>query len=562
MVFSISMRPSYYTAALLAFLAVVPSQAPAQEQPSAPKSEYMVFLKGTPIGSEEVAVTRDQAYITITGSNRIGPPVSLQVRKVTIRYDTSWAPIDFALEATIRDQWTSVYTKIDQGVATSDVREIGRQDTRTAKVAADAVFLPNTFFGSYEALAARLAKMVPGAETQVFVVPQAVLTVRLNEAAAEQLRTGASLMAARRYRITIMNPGVPLDAEVWTDTAGSLLRFSVPAQSIEVVRSDIATVSTRREALTRANDEQVMVAANGFNLASTISKPAVPPPAPGAKLPAVILVSGSGVTDRDETVGGVSIFAQLAGHLADAGFIVVRYDRRGVGQSGGRSEAATLSDYAEDVRAAVKYLDKRKDVDRKRIAVVGYGEGGWVSLLAAASEDKIAAVGLLSTAGTTGSELLLEQQRHLLERLDLPAAEKAARIDLQTRIQQAVVTGRGWEGIQPAVRDQADTPWFQSLLVFDPTARIKKVKRPILVVHGDLDREVPPQHAEAIRAAASARKPRAGQTIDLVKIAGANHLLVPATTGEVDEYGKLPGRALSREALGAVSAWLRKTFGL
>ena len=176
------MRHFYYTAALLAFLAVVPSEAPAQDQSSAPKSDYLVFLRGTPIGSEEVTVARDRAGITITGSNRIGPPVSLQVRKITIRYDPSWAPIDFALDATVRDQWTSVYTKVDQGVATSDIREIGRQDTRTMKIAPDAVFLPNTFFGSYEALAARLANMQPGAEIQVFVVPQAVLTVRLNEA--------------------------------------------------------------------------------------------------------------------------------------------------------------------------------------------------------------------------------------------------------------------------------------------------------------------------------------------------------------------------------------------
>ena len=62
-----------------------------------------------------------------------------------------------------------------------------------------------------------------------------------------------------------------------------------------------------------------------------------------------MLVAGSGPVDRDETVAGIPIFGQLASALADAGYLVVRYDKRGVGQSGGRPESATLSDYAEDV---------------------------------------------------------------------------------------------------------------------------------------------------------------------------------------------------------------------
>ncbi|MCY0541684.1 alpha/beta hydrolase, partial [Klebsiella pneumoniae] len=80
---------------------------------------------------------------------------------------------------------------------------------------------------------------------------------------------------------------------------------------------------------------------------------------------------GSGTTDRDETVAGVPILGQLAGTLADAGFLVLRYDTRGVGQSGGRPEAATLDTYATDLRAAVRFMSDRSDVDRRRIAVVG-----------------------------------------------------------------------------------------------------------------------------------------------------------------------------------------------
>ena len=87
--------------------------------------------------------------------------------------------------------------------------------------------------------------------------------------------------------------------------------------------------------------------------------------------PALVLVGGSGPTDRDETVAGIPIFAELARALADAGYMVVRYDKRGVGQSGGRAESATLADYAEDLRAVLKYVSERKDVDRRRLAVAG-----------------------------------------------------------------------------------------------------------------------------------------------------------------------------------------------
>ena len=67
---------------------------------------------------------------------------------------------------------------------------------------------------------------------------------------------------------------------------------------------------------------------------------------------------------------------------------MVRYDKRGVGQSGGRSEFATLGDYAEDVVAVVKFLEKRKDIDPKRIALVGHSEGAAVALLAARRAGK------------------------------------------------------------------------------------------------------------------------------------------------------------------------------
>src|SRR5207245_7327130 len=129
-------------------------------------------------------------------------------------------------------------------------------------------------------------------------------------------------------------------------------------------REDIASVAARRVTISRPNDEPAKILANGFSLAATVSKPTE---TTATALPAVVLVGGSGPTDRDETAFNIPIFGQLAGALADAGYLVLRYDKRGIGQSGGRAEAATLADFAEDLRAAVKFVAERKDVDPKQI---------------------------------------------------------------------------------------------------------------------------------------------------------------------------------------------------
>jgi pimeloyl-ACP methyl ester carboxylesterase len=251
----------------------------------------------------------------------------------------------------------------------------------------------------------------------------------------------------------------------------------------------------------------------------------------------------------------VSIFAQLANAFADAGFLVIRYDKRGVGQSGGRDESATIVDYSDDVRAVVKYVEKRKDVDPKRIALVGHGEGGFVSMLAASEEKKIAALVLIGTAGTTGAELVLEQQRHQLHGMNLPDDEKLRRMDLQKKIQAAVISGNGWDAIPPAYKRQADTAWFKSFLMFDPARTMRKVPQPTLVMHGERDRQMDARHGQLLVDVAKARKNDPGSELSIVE--GINHLLVPAVTGEVDEYASLQDRTVSPKLIAKLVGWMK-----
>jgi hypothetical protein len=521
-------------------------------------------MQGRLLGSEQVTVTAGADGWIIRGTGRLAAPVDLSTTRFEMRYDREWRPLSLEVEGTLRGRPLIMRTAFAGGSATTDITQAGQQTQKVDAVSADPVVLPNMFFCAYEALALRLRGIAVPGELKAYIAAQLEIPIRVTASGSERIQTAGRAVSATRYELTLENPGSPVQAEVWTDSDGRLLRFRVPAQGLEVAREDVAAVSSRVETLGRANDEQVRVPAAGFTLAATISKPASAPkpPAPGKapadKLPAVILIAGSGPVDRDETVAGIPVFAQLANSLADAGFLVVRYDKRGVGQSGGRDESATIQDYADDVRAVVEFLRKRNDVDRHRVAVAGHSEGGLVALQAAANAGtkRVAAVALLATPGTTGGELVLEQQRYVLDKLKLPDEEKASRIDLQQRIQAAVVGGTGWEGIPEVYRKQADTLWFRSLLTFDPRKVMNKVEQPVVIVQAGRDRQVPsPRHGQLLLDAAMGRKKQPDAS--LVTIDGVNHLFVPAESGDVDEYALLQDKRVSPKVMDALVPWLR-----
>ena len=556
--------PSFHSirATLAALAIAMPLGASAQQPAAAPRlqeagaANFTIFLRGAPIGTEQVAVTRSATGWTIVSSGRLAAPIDVVARRVQVRYTPEWRPIEFTLDGTVRGQSTTIRTVVEGTTAQSDINTAGQPTQKTDTIDPNALLLlPNSFFGPYEALAARLKTAAAGSSIPIYLAPQASASIAIGESSPEQIQTAGRLVTARRTRITLVLTGARLDADLWTDDTGRMIRFSVPAQSLEVAREDIAAVSSRSVTISRPNDEQINIPSNGFSLAGTLSKPAQ---ASATRLPAVVLVGGSGPTDRDSLVFGVPILGQIADPLADAGHIVVRYDKRGIGQSGGRAEAASFADYADDVRAVVKLLSDRKDVDPKRIAVVGHSEGGLVALMAAAKDKKIAAVGLIAAPGITGADIVLAQQQRLLNRMTLTPEEKQAKVDAQKKIHEAVITGKGLEQLPPDVRRTVDNAEFQSLLVSDPVKLVPNVRQPLLIVQGELDTQVEPQNAD--RLGELARKRKNAPAVDVVKVPGINHLLVPATTGEVSEYGTLADKHVSETVTQAIVTWLKKTL--
>ena len=540
------------------FLLLFSTGAQAQEAAAPSSRGYTIFLRGTPIGREDVTVRADASGVSIVSQGRMSIPSSLTTRRAEAKYGPDWTPQSFTLDATLNGGDVTAISTFAGEVARTLGTQAGGPYTREHRISPQPVLLlPSSFFGAFEAVSRRMVNAPDGTELRAYVVPQGETVLKLVSKAAERIQVGKDFFDVVHFDVLWQTVGIAdLGLSITAMKDGSLVRLSVPSQALDVVRADVAGSTSRSQVFSNPGDEAVLIPGIGFNIGATITKPSAA--TAGARLPAVILLAGAGVNDRDGQSNGVSTLGQLAGAIAKAGYLVVRYDKRGYGQSGGRSESSTLTDQAEDVRSVVKWLNERKDVDPKRIAVVGHSEGAWVAMIAASKERKLAAVVSLAGAGMTGGELILAQQQRALDQGSLSPQDRASRVALQKQIHSAVISGKGWEGVPPNLRKEADTPWMQSVLLFDPAKTLEDVRQPILFVHGGLDHEVDPANAE--RLTDIARKQSKSKSVELVMVRGVNHLLTPAVTGEVSEYASLDDRTVSKDVTEAVNGWLARTF--
>lgn len=546
----------YCTAAVAAasVCATLIAQTPPAAQPVPGDAAFTIFAGGTQAGQEQIRLARAGSQWIISSTGQIGAMV---INQFEVKYSADWHPAELRFEVTPSPKdgkKTLLTTSFAVTSAINEITQNGTTNSKTDQISARTIVLPNNSFAPYEAMAARLSTAQVGTTFRVYVAPQAEVPAVVNSIAEEDIQTPSGVVRTKKFEVTVQNPGSTIALTVLVDEHARLARVDIPSASLSAVRSDLAGVAARPLTARNPTDGDVTIPANGFSIAGTITKPAE---VGRLRHPTVVLVGGSGPVGRDDTVAGIPIMSQLAGALAQQGFLVLRYDKRGVGQTGGRTESATHKDYSDDLLATVRWLTRRDDVDPKRVTVVGRGEGGVIAMLAAASEKKITSLVLLSTPGASGAELLLEQQQGVLKRSAMTDAQKAERVALQKQIHEAVVSGKGWDALPEDVRKQADTPFFRSLLTIDPAQIMPRIKQPILVVQGDLDTQVAPSHAERLGEMARARKKDAGP-VEVVHLPEVNHLLVPAKTGDVQEYERLEAKAITPKLASTIAEWLKK----
>jgi pimeloyl-ACP methyl ester carboxylesterase len=541
-------RLALATAVLALLAAATAAQQPEQLGPEAGSTEgYTLFVGGTPLGRERISISTTAEGTSIVSEGGFAAPISLNIRRAVFRYAPDGTPASFELDANQNGADLEVSTTFADGTASNKGTRAGEPVAATHAVTPRTLIHANGVAASYVALGRRLIEVGAGAELRVYIVPFGEIAARVGTMRSSRMQIGTDYLDVRHYDVTFDNPDGDLLAQIATDAEGALVRVTIPAQGLDVLRDDVASATSRTLVHSNPGDEPVIIPAEGFNLGATLTWPERSQSSRQEPVPAVVILPASDTGDRDAFALGVPTLGQLAGAIADAGMLVARYDRRGHGQSGGRSESATLQDYAQDARDVVRWLRDLDGVDDRRIAVVGHDEAAWVALLAASRESRIRAVVSLAGPSSPGADWVIERQALSLDLLNLTPEERAARVARQKQIHAAVLSGEGWDEIPQEMRQDADTPWFQSLLEFDPDEALGRVRQPLLFVHGAADRQVPPGHAE--RLAAMARERDRSPSIELVVASGVNHLLVT----EDDPN-------LSPEVASATTEWLTRTF--
>ena len=299
--------------------------------------------------------------------------------------------------------------------------------------------------------------------------------------------------------------------------------------------------------------EEVTIPAKGYTLAGTLLLPK------NAKrpLPAVLTITGSGQTSRDEpmpfpNLEKYRLMRQIAEGLASRGIAVLRVDDRGVGGSGGRDTlmTATSSSFADDTRAEVAYLRTRSEIDPKRIALAGHSEGGVIAPMVAASDPRIAAIVLMAGDGKRGDSISMDQLKDALNNMPGVTPEiRAQQIAFEQEAINAVQSGADLSKFPAQVR----LPWLKEFWTYDPQVTIRKVRQPILIMQGSLDHQITPEQATMLEQAA-----REGGNKDVTKqvFPNLNHLFLPAKSGTVEEYSNLETSAIGDYVLKSMGDWL------
>ena len=303
--------------------------------------------------------------------------------------------------------------------------------------------------------------------------------------------------------------------------------------------------------------------APGVRLAGTLTLPQGKGP-----FPAAILLNGSGPQDRDESFMGHKAFMLLADALTRRGVAVLRTDDRGFGKSTGDFNAATGTDFVADAEAALAYLRGRREIEGKRIGLIGHSEGGIIAPLVAVADPQVAFVALLGAPGVTSRELLAAQREAVGRTAGLPPEAVAANEVTWGRLEKAladakdlaqgqadaakvlVETGMPADTANATVR-QIASPWYKWFIAYDPRPTLAKLSAPVLAMNGDKDVQVlAKQNLPAIREAL-----KANPDVTIVEWPGLNHLFQTADTGAPVEYARIE-ETMAPAALDTLTGWV------
>lgn len=184
-----------WTALLLLAIPAAAQQSQPQPAPAAPTSVgYTVFLRGTPMGHQDVTVRSDEQGLVISGQGQIAAPINVITRRAELRYRPDLTVQSLAIEARVGDVDLTLNTTFQNGSAVSTGMQGTTPISATDMVSPQSVLLPTIFFGAHAVLARRLAGLAPGAEFRAFAGPGPGAQIRLSlrSERTEQMQFGTS----------------------------------------------------------------------------------------------------------------------------------------------------------------------------------------------------------------------------------------------------------------------------------------------------------------------------------------------------------------------------------
>jgi len=335
----------------------------------------------------------------------------------------------------------------------------------------------------------------------------------------------------------------------------------------------------------KSEDISYKNADNSITFGATITVPNGKGP-----FPAVMLLTGSGLQNRDEEIVGHKPFAVIADHLTKNGFIVLRADDRTMGTTTGSVESATSLDFARDAIAGFNYLRSRKEVDNKRMGFAGHSEGAMIAQLVASERSDVSFIISLAGPGEKTIDLMSEQNRAMFSKAGLSkdyiekymilydsmlriivnydknSFESKASLLLDNWIETTpknivVVT----TGIKDAASKQqflgamlatANNDWFRYFVRYNPEENLRNFKGHYLALNGDRDIQVGSQNN--LRAIEQALQNGKAKSFEVHELKGLNHLFQECRSCTTIEYGQLD-QTVSPEVLDLIAAWLKKT---
>ncbi len=305
--------------------------------------------------------------------------------------------------------------------------------------------------------------------------------------------------------------------------------------------------------------------------------------------PTVILIAGFGPNDRNLTGMGHTYFKVLAEYLTQQGIAVLRYDKRGVGQSTGDWSTVTSEDLARDVMAGIDYLKTREEIDSAKIGLIGFSEGGLIASLVASQCKNIAfailmaphvALGVHDLIYQAGLQLqadgasqdFIERDKHvrtivyniIKEEADQPKAQKMIHKVIMQYLQSLPTSQQEEAKKLPFAftQENADmliekltAPSYRFFTYYDPRNMLKEMQCAVLVIASPHDTIVSCEKTFPILQ--QAFNDSGNNNCTFIELPNLNHMFQTCKTGALAEYATIK-ETIAPTVMQIIAEWILK----